>query len=97
MDFPDSEGQALDDLSDYNGIGDVCERTEPISVDSSQYSFNKKSKVGVEIHCPTCGRAFVKKSYQQVFCTNKGVNNCKDGYHNRATESRRERAKFYNS
>ena len=56
------------------------------------YSDNKKALVGANIVCPTCGKHFAKKSYQQVFCRGK----CKDTYHNSVNEKRKARAKFYN-
>ncbi|MCX4279337.1 hypothetical protein [Muribaculum sp.] len=40
---------------------------------------NGAAKMGEELRCPMCGRKFVKKSYQQKFCTN----NCKVKYHNK--------------
>lgn len=62
-----------------------------------QYESNKKAKVGDTIVCPSCGKPFKKKSYQQAFCRNKGRNNCKDHYHNRASEKRLARAIALNS
>ena len=56
------------------------------------YSDNKKALVGANIGCPTCGKQFAKKSYQQAFCKTK----CKDTYHNSVNEKRKERAKLYN-
>lgn len=64
--------------------------------DVGQYELNKKAKVGETIVCPSCGRQFKKKSYQQAFCSNKGRNNCKDSYHNRANENRLARAIAFN-
>lgn len=40
---------------------------------------NRKAKMGEELRCPMCGRRFVKKSYQQIFCTK----DCKITYHNK--------------
>lgn len=40
---------------------------------------NGNAKMGEELQCPICGKRFVKKSYQQKFCT-KG---CKIKYHNK--------------
>ena len=37
------------------------------------------TKVGNECKCPICGRNFVKKSYQQKFCSDK----CRIKYHNK--------------
>ena len=47
----------------------------------------KSAKVGETIVCPTCGKHFVKTSYQQAFCRMRGKNKgnkksnlCKDQY-----------------
>lgn len=45
------------------------------------------TKIGEKTPCRNCGRIFVKKSYNQVFCSNqkkkfKGMD-CKSDYHNR--------------
>lgn len=40
---------------------------------------NGNAKIGAELKCPVCGRGFVKRSYQQKFCTN----DCKVKYHNK--------------
>lgn len=40
---------------------------------------NGNAKMGEQLRCPICGRWFVKKSYQQKFCTK----NCKIKYHNK--------------
>ena len=43
-----------------------------------RYEVNKSASVGEDIICPSCGTHFIKKSYQQVFCSTK----CKDNYWN---------------
>ena len=43
-----------------------------------EYEINQAAKVGRQIVCPTCGRSFIKKSYQQAFCCTL----CKDRYLN---------------
>ncbi len=43
-----------------------------------RYDINKSAKVGTEIICPVCGKMFIKKSYQQAFCSTE----CKDKYWN---------------
>lgn len=57
------------------------------------YTVAKAAKTGETCTCPGCAKPFVKKSYQQAFCSNKGRGNCKDTYWNRATPERTERAK----
>ena len=53
------------------------------------YNKAKSAKVGETIVCPTCGKHFVKTSYQQAFCRMRGTNKetkkanlCKDQYWN---------------
>jgi len=62
------------------------------TVEQQLYSEAKRAKVGQKMHCPTCKRFLKKKSYQHVFCTNKGPNNCKDRYWNIVDETRFYRA-----
>lgn len=40
---------------------------------------NTVAKAGAELRCPMCGKRFVKKSYQQKFCSS----DCKIKYHNK--------------
>lgn len=61
----------------------------------SVYEASKAAKTGATCTCPACGKSFVKKSYQQAFCSNKGRANCKDTYWNRASESRMARAAHF--
>lgn len=60
----------------------------------ARYTDAKAAKVGSVVECPYCRRTFVKRSYQQAFCSNgrKTHRNCKDRYWNRATPARLERA-----
>lgn len=43
-----------------------------------RYEVNKSASVGEDIICPSCGTHFIKKSYQQAFCSTY----CKDKYWN---------------
>ena len=56
--------------------------TQDVAMMEIAYKKAKAAKVGEKITCPTCGKEFTKKSYQQAFCRNKGRDNCKDGYWN---------------
>lgn len=56
------------------------------------YDAAKSAKTGETISCPVCKKQFVKRSYQQAFCSNKGKSNCKDKYWNQSTPERLERA-----
>jgi hypothetical protein len=52
---------------------------------TTAYDVAKSAKVGDYITCPSCGKKFVKKTYNQVFCSNaktKDSMNCKDRYWN---------------
>ena len=60
-----------------------------------QYDYNKKAKTGSIIVCPVCQKNFIKKSYQQAFCSNKGKSNCKDKFWNVANDKRRARTRMY--
>jgi hypothetical protein len=61
----------------------------------ARYETAKAAKTGTVCTCPVCSKDFTKKSYQQAFCSNKGRNNCKDLFWNRASEQRLQRAKAY--
>lgn len=100
-----SEGECL---SEYlEGLEIVREEKSPLLsnlMPNAKYIYltNRGAKVGALLLCPTCGRRFIKRSYQNVFCgtrgkggkKNKGVL-CKDTYHNSISEKRRERAKCF--
>lgn len=60
------------------------------------YKAAKAAKVGSTVKCAACGKKFVKHSYQQVFCSNKGPRNCKDRYWNSMVPSRSLRAQLFN-
>lgn len=47
--------------------------------------FNRLSKVGSSLVCPSCNAEFIKETYQQVFC-----NQCKDKYWNTVDPSERK-------
>lgn len=53
-----------------------------IGADDPKYQKSKNAKTGESIECPQCGKAFTKKTYNHIFCSSKGVGNCKDEYHN---------------
>jgi hypothetical protein len=59
------------------------------------YTTNDNAAVGDVISCPVCKQVFIKKSYQQKFCGNKGHNNCKDKFWNFTDPKRREYAKKF--
>lgn len=50
---------------------------------------NRKSKVGTECVCPSCGSKFIKETYQQVFCKERPGTYCKDYYWNNVTPTKR--------
>lgn len=53
------------------------------------------AKIGAEIACAYCNKKMIKKSYNQVFCSNgrtcKGRSSCKDKYWNTVDRNRRAR------
>jgi len=50
-----------------------------------------KAATSGSVVCPGCLKRFVKRDPRQVFCTNKGQNNCKDKFWNFVIEERRLR------
>ena len=56
------------------------------------YKTTKAAKVGTMVACGCCNAKFIKRSYQQAFCSNRGANNCKDRYWNEMDPERKERA-----
>jgi hypothetical protein len=58
---------------------------------TDRYRMAKGAKVGETVICPTCEKQFIKRSYQQAFCCNRGRGNCKDRYWNVTEDERRER------
>jgi hypothetical protein len=45
----------------------------------------KTAKIDAYVTCPACGKKFIKKFYNQIFCSNaktKLSNNCKDKFWN---------------
>ena len=93
----DSEGEALSDILEDGWTPEEEERErkarEIAKLRSLKlYETAKATKTGTECTCPGCAKPFKKKSYQQAFCSNKGRNNCKDRYWNRASDERSMRA-----
>lgn len=58
----------------------------------SRYKAAESAKVGTTIHCPTCNKKHLKRTYQQKFCCIKH----KDEYWNTVDDNRRARAVIYN-
>lgn len=56
------------------------------------YKTTKAARVGIITECPCCGGKFLKRAYQQTFCSNKGPYNCKDRYWNEVDPERKARA-----
>lgn len=92
-----SEGAALNDwLEDGRTYEDDVREQQAREIAKLQrlklYETAKTAKTGTTCTCPSCGSPFTKKSYQQAFCSNKGRNNCKDSFWNRASSERAMRA-----
>lgn len=79
---------------DFDAAQMVEERQASRNYRESLYASAKRAKSGCVVTCPSCLSKFKKKSYQQAFCCNKGRNNCKDFYWNRANDERLIRAAF---
>lgn len=95
-----SEGEYLSDLLEDGWTAEEEERERHAKHiaklhNLKLYETAKAAKTGTQCTCPGCGKPFQKKSYQQAFCSNKGRNNCKDRYWNRASEGRSQRAQFF--
>ena len=63
---------------------------------SEAYRVAKAARVGSSVECPVCSKPFKKRSYQHIFCSNKGRGNCKDTYWNAIDPARLERAIHFN-
>ena len=50
-----------------------------------------KASTGSTIACPVCKKKIRKRSYQHIFCSNRGQENCKDAYWNIVLPSRMNR------
>lgn len=68
-----------------------------INLARDKYTVAKEAKTGANVCCPSCDKTFVKRSYQQAFCSNKGAGNCKDLFWNTTVTERLERAKAFAS
>lgn len=51
-------------------LSESIEKLKSININKKKYS---------HCYCPMCKREFIKKSYQQIFCSNK----CRIKYHNK--------------
>lgn len=94
-----TEGTYLSNfLDDMAGDEDYYHPTvRPIDsgVALDRYNIIKAAKTGTLCTCPGCGKAFTKKSYNTIFCSNKGPNNCKDRFWTAVRPERRERANYW--
>ena len=76
----EDEGERHERLREENALHRLQRRTSP----SQKYQAARAARVGSQIKCagPGCRKHFIKRSYQQCFCSNKGRGNCKDAYWN---------------
>lgn len=67
-------------------VDEHIQKLEKSSLAEQQVKNTSSAKVGEKTTCPNCGRGFVKKSYNQVFCSNQKKKykgrDCKSEYHN---------------
>ena len=68
-----------DSHSDFHYQGKRYRVKEINNSQESPKRHNEKAKVGSECRCPMCGKKFIKKVYQQKFCSIR----CKNNYHNK--------------
>lgn len=82
-------GQGMDE-----GIPEVEDRFDSAQAEIMRlaYLFARGVRVGKAFPCPSCSRWVVKRSYQHIFCSNRGRGNCKDYYWNRVDPDRLDRA-----
>lgn len=94
---PDSEGEWLSEWLEGMEEPEELSRFDNSSAEvlTGRYEANKLEPVKSTLKCPVCSKAFVKNSYQKAFCSNKGVQNCKDKFWNSVREDRFERAKYF--
>lgn len=53
-----------------------------IEAAKERYRLSQATEVGRSFFCPGCNTLVSKVSYQNVFCSNSGMGNCKDKYWN---------------
>ena len=73
-----SDPETYDERRERQAAERHYRRTSP----TKAFQAAQAAPVGNSIRCPGCGKLFKKKSYQQKFCSNKGIGNCKDRYWN---------------
>lgn len=96
--YDGTEAEAMQDEPTFEEHEEIRQRIRDFR-DSSAIERNaktlyeacKSASVGEAIKCPACNFTMVKKSYQHVFCSNKGRDNCKDTYWNFIEPSRMKR------
>ncbi len=95
---PGTEAEALSDWLEV-AVEDDEDREVRLADERDRmraaYQAARQAKVGSMIECPTCRREVRKRSYQQVFCSNKGRANCKDRYWNTVDDVRTARAREF--
>lgn len=64
-----------------------------------RYVLATNAETGATIRCPFCNKAFVKNTYNKMFCSNARThkkNNCKDRYWNFVPAGRSQRSIAFN-
>jgi hypothetical protein len=76
----DNNHQASNDLGDIEVVGNNLSQ---IQIEAkARYDKAMEASVGEIVNCPHCSIEVEKKTYNHVFCSSTGTNNCKDEYHN---------------
>lgn len=99
-----SEGYAVSESEipiemDYTNVSDdekESRRQEFAAMLQARYKAARQMKTGFMVKCPVCRKPHLKKSYQHVFCSNRGSGNCKDYYWNTVDFDRAVRANEFN-
>ena len=92
-----TEAEAIDEFPPhhYEEREVLRQMLTPKESPTDRYNACREASVGDIISCPSCGKEMKKKSYQHVFCSNKGRDNCKDIYWNNIDPRRRARANVF--
>lgn len=90
-----TEAEAMADLpheSHFDVIEDNMEMLSRLRAELvAAYEKNRAAKVKTKIKCPCCDKSFIKKTYHNVFNSNK----CKDRYWNTVDDERLARARLF--
>jgi hypothetical protein len=64
------------DLGEVEVVNNNLSQTQKDA--KARYDKAMKAKIGTIVNCPHCSLEVTKKTFNHVFCGNKGTANCKD-------------------